>query len=122
MKGTIESVIWVTFSKEGTHKYPAAKDIEGVEFLAYPHRHIFHFRVSIEVFHDDRELEFILFKRELESLFDQGTMDIDYKSCEMLARDIVGYTSDKYPNRKITVSVSEDNENGAELKYTPEGN
>ena len=52
--------IWVTFKKEGIHKYPAALDDPklatgdeyDVSFLGYPHRHIFHFKVQIEVFHD----------------------------------------------------------------------
>ena len=59
--------IFVTFQKEGIHRYPDAP--EGVEFLRHPHRHMFHFRVEIEVFHDDRDIEFILFKRELEALY-----------------------------------------------------
>ena len=62
-------VIWVTFQKEGIHKYPAALEdpkLADVSFLGHPHRHIFHFRVSISVFHDDRDIEFIQFKRWLE--------------------------------------------------------
>jgi hypothetical protein len=112
---TIQSTtIWVTFTKEGIHCYPAASQLPGVEFLQHPHRHIFHFRVDIEVFHDDRDIEFILFKRELQSLFDdEGPMQIDYKSCEMLANDVIKYITSKYPQRNVTVSVSEDNENGA---------
>ena len=70
-----DKMIWVTFRKEGTHKYPAALtdpklatgDEYDVSFLGYPHRHIFHFRVAIEVFHDDRDIEFIQFKRWLEN-------------------------------------------------------
>ena len=62
-----QKFIFVTFQKEGIHKYPDAP--AGVEFLKYPHRHMFHFRVEIEVFHDDRDIEFILFKRELEGLY-----------------------------------------------------
>ena len=57
--------IWVTFRREGIHCFPAAATdpkLEDVAFLASPHRHIFHFRVAIDVFHDDRELEFIQFK------------------------------------------------------------
>ena len=42
-------MIWVTFQKEGIHKYPAALDDpklatggwDDVSFLGYPHRHIF---------------------------------------------------------------------------------
>ncbi len=73
--------IWVTFRKEGIHKYPGAVDLPGVEFLANEHRHIFHFRVELQVWHDDREVEFILFKRELEGLYAEETLQLDYKSC-----------------------------------------
>ena len=107
--------IWVTFQKEGIHCYPDAP--EGVEFLAHPHRHIFHFRVDIQVFHDDREIEFILFKRELENLYTEGTLQLDYRSCEMMADDLADYILDKYPDRELTISVSEDNENGAICRY-----
>ena len=65
--------IFVRFQKEGIHKYPAAAtdpnlatgDEYDVSFLATPHRHIFHFEVTIEVFHNDRDIEFIQFKRWL---------------------------------------------------------
>jgi hypothetical protein len=110
--------IFVTFQKEGIHRYPDAP--EGVEFLKHPHRHIFHFRVTINVFHNDRDIEFILFKRELESLYSAQTLQVDYKSCEMLAEDLIDYISKKYPDRKISVEVSEDGENGATLAFTPE--
>lgn len=105
--------IWVTFQKEGVHKYPAAKNIEGVEFLQYPHRHVFHFKITMEVFHDDRDVEFILFKRELEQQYDTGVLELDYKSCEMIASDLSHYIQEHYPDREVSVSVSEDNENGA---------
>jgi len=63
--------VWVRFQKEGIHKYPVALtdpalatgDEYDVSFLGYPHRHIFHFRVWIDVFHNDRDIEFIQFKR-----------------------------------------------------------
>ena len=64
--------IWVRFQKEGIHKYPAALEdpkLADVQFLGFPHRHIFHFRVWIDVFHNDRDVEFIQFKRWLESLY-----------------------------------------------------
>ena len=119
-------MIWVTFRKEGIHKYPAALDDPklatgdeyDVSFLGYPHRHIFHFKVAIEVFHDDRDIEFILFKRELESLSNQkDVMSLDYKSCEMIARDLAKYIQTKYPNRALSISVAEDNENGCRLTW-----
>ena len=88
--------IWVTFQKEGIHKYPAALDdpklatgdMYDVSFLGYPHRHIFHFKVAIEVFHDDRDIEFIQFKRWMENMYADGTMSLDYKSCEMMSDDL----------------------------------
>lgn len=114
----INRTIFVTFQKEGIHRYPDAP--EGVEFLRSPHRHIFHFRVTVGVFHNDRDIEFILFKRELEALYSDATLQVDYKSCEMLAEDLIDYIRKAYPDRKITVEVSEDGENGATLEYVPE--
>ena len=107
--------ISVSFQKEGIHKYPAAKDLEGVEFLQYPHRHIFHFYVTLEVYHNDRDVEFILFKRELENLFEMGVMQADYKSWEMMAEELIGYIEENYPGRVTQVEVFEDDENGAIL-------
>ena len=115
---TEQSFIWVTFQKEGIHKYPAALEdpkLADVSFLGYPHRHIFHFRVELEVFHDNRDVEFILFKRELESLYNENTLQLDYKSCEMIAEDLAKYIQDKYPGRGLAIEVSEDNENGCRL-------
>lgn len=117
--------IWVTFQKEGIHKYPqaltdpnlATGDEYDVSFLGYPHRHIFHFRVDIEVFHDDRELEFIQFKRWLESLYQTNTLQLNYRSCEMISDDLSVLIKDKYPGRKFKISVSEDNENGSYAEY-----
>lgn len=113
----ISRTIFVTFQKEGIHRYPDAP--EGVEFLRSPHRHIFHFRVTVEVFHNDRDIEFILFKRELEGLYSDKTLQMDYKSCEMLAEDLIDYIGKAYPGRKVWVEVSEDGENGATLEYLP---
>ena len=117
----VHKSIWVRFAREGIHKYPAAltePELKEVSFLGHPHRHMFHFEVEIEVYHDDRDIEFILFKRELEGLFDDGTLQLDYKSCEMLCDDIADYVRNKYPNRDLIVKVSEDNENGSTARYS----
>tara|TARA_R110000822_G_scaffold103671_1_gene230350 strand:- start:5973 stop:6344 length:372 start_codon:yes stop_codon:yes gene_type:complete len=110
--------IWVTFRKEGIHQYPDAP--EGVEFLKYPHRHIFHFRVELEVFHDDREVEFILFKRELEKLYDQEILQLNNQSCEMIADNLHDYIVKNYPERNHNIEVSEDGENGCRAEYIKE--
>ena len=114
--------IFVTYQREGIHKYPAAENMPGIEFLANPHRHMFHFKITLQVFHDDREVEFILFKRELERQYDQGTLQLDYKSCEMMADDIASYIMAHYPGRDLTVEVSEDGENGAICFYERDSN
>ena len=115
-----KSFIWVTFQKEGIHCYPeAAKDnsLTDVNFLGYSHRHIFHFKVWIEVFQDNRDIEFIQFKRWLESLYNENTLNLNSKSCEMISNDLHGIITSKYPNRDIRISISEDNENGSEIYY-----
>jgi hypothetical protein len=120
-----ERKIWVTFRKEGIHKYPAAatdsqlatNDEYDVSFLGYPHRHIFHFRVWIDVFHNDRDIEFIQFKRWLENLYKDSILSLDYKSCEMIADDIYIKIAERYPNRAVWIEVAEDGENGCLIKY-----
>ena len=118
-------MIFVTFQKEGIHKYPAAAtdpalatgDEYDVSFLGTPHRHIFHFNVAIEVFHNDRDIEFIQFKRWLEKLYAGGTLELNYKSCEMISDDLYEVIATRYPDRDIEITVSEDGENGATLYY-----
>ena len=117
--------IFVRFQKEGIHKYPAAAtdpnlatgDEYDVSFLATPHRHIFHFEVTIEVFHNDRDIEFIQFKRWLENQYSQNILALDYKSCEMISDDLYDVIATRYPDRNIVIQVSEDNENGATIVY-----
>ena len=119
--------IWVTFQKEGVHCYPAAatdpnlntNDKYNVAFLAHPHRHTFHFRVAIDVFDNARDIEFIQFKRWLEDLYhsDSRVLDLNYKSCEMIADDLYLQIADRYPGRTVIIEVSEDGENGCTISY-----
>lgn len=117
--------IWVTFQKEGIHKYPAALedpalatgDEYDVSFLGYPHRHKFHFRVAISVTHNDRDIEFIQFQRWLENLYKEDVIQLDYKSCEMMSDDLFDQISAKYPGRDVKIEISEDGENGATIEY-----
>jgi hypothetical protein len=119
--------IWVTFQMEGIHKYPAAAtdpnlatgDQYDVSFLAHPHRHMFHFRVWIDVFHNDRDIEFIQFKRWLFSLYHGADpiLNLDSRSCEMIADDLYLQIQGRYPGRTVWIEVSEDGENGCLIKY-----
>lgn len=123
---TEKSMIWVTFQKEGIHCYPIAAydpklktgDEYDVSFLGTPHRHIFHFKVYIQVFHDDRDIEFLQFKRWLENLYSNGTLELNHKSCEMIADDLHQQIIARYPGREVWISVSEDNENGCFIKFS----
>jgi hypothetical protein len=122
-----ERKIWVTFRREGIHCYPAAAtdpklNTAGeydVSFLASPHRHIFHFRVWIDVWHNDRDIEFIQFKRWLESLYsgNNSVLELDFKSCEMIADDLYTQIAARYPERAVWIEVAEDGENGCLIKY-----
>jgi len=122
------SKIWVTFRKEGIHCYPAAAtdpalatgDEYDVSFLGTPHRHIFHFKIGIQVFHDDRDIEFIQFKRWLENLYSgkESVLQLNYKSCEMISDDLFVEIASRYPGREIFIEVSEDGENGS-IKHYP---
>ena len=125
IKAIAQRQIWVTFQKEGIHKYPAALidpqlatgDERDVSFLGYPHRHIFHFRVWIDVVHNDRDIEFIQFKRWCETLYASQTLDLNNKSCEMMSDDLYQQIAQRYPGREVWIEVSEDGENGALIKY-----
>jgi hypothetical protein len=126
IKDNAKRMIWITFRKEGIHKYPAAATDPNlctageydVSFLANPHRHIFHFNVGIQVFHNDRDIEFIQFKRWLENLYAGGTLELNFKSCEMISDDLYEEIASRYPDRDVEITVSEDGENGATIVYS----
>jgi hypothetical protein len=69
------------------------------------------------VFHDDRDIEFIQFKRWLENLYNNNILELDYKSCEMISDDLYLKIADRYPGRSVWIEVSEDGENGCLIKY-----
>lgn len=106
------TTIIVRTQKEGIHCYPNAP--KEVEFLKSPHRHMFHIEAEIQVFHDDRELEFIIVKRDLDNWLH---LNVDYKSCEMIAKDVLAYLHSRWDcsARYTRVDVFEDGENGARV-------
>ena len=110
--------IWVTTQKEMIHQYPDAP--EGVEFLKHPHRHLFKFKIYTEVFHDDREIEFILFKRFVDKLINSMDKDLKTKSCEMISNFLYNDINSRYPDRDVIIEVSEDGENGSRYFYSKE--
>lgn len=109
--------VYCTTRFEAFHAWPdAATYDDEVAFLADRHRHEFCVRLDVAVTHDDRDIEFILLKRELEAfidaeLVDPTTRDID-RSCEQIATEIATHFHNRF-DAPVRVDVSEDGENGA---------
>jgi len=109
--------IVVRLQIEGLHCWPAAKNVfPEVGFLANPHRHIFFIELKKKVYHDDRDIEFIIFKRDVQDYLytkyyypDKRCHDFSNMSCEMIAKELLKEFDCEF------VSVFEDNENGAEV-------
>lgn len=109
--------IVVKFQKEGIHFFKNVvnrPELKCVDYLQYPHRHIFYFEAKIEVFHDDRDLEIITVKNYLLS---QLQHDFKGDSCETLCQKIYALIIKQYGNRKVIVQCLEDNENGAYIEF-----
>lgn len=60
----------VRFQIEGFHRWPKATPQRG--YLAGRHRHMFHVEAQIELFRDDREIEFHDFLDFCKSIFRAG--------------------------------------------------
>lgn len=99
--------VWITTQFEGFHRWPDAPEKFG--YLAARHRHIFKVRAWRKVTHDDRDVEFIDWKHQIEELIQRwlSTRETGTWSCEKWATEI-GEATDA-----VRVSVSEDGENGA---------
>lgn len=107
--------IIVNLRVEGFHCFPKAKELfPEVAFLADKHRHIFHICCKKKVSHDDRDIEIIIFKRNIEGWLKTmyhskslNALDFNDMSCEAIARKLVEQFKLSY------CSVLEDGENGA---------
>jgi hypothetical protein len=53
----------------------------------------------------------------LTSLYSGAILALDYKSCEMIAEDLYAQISNRYPGRDVEIEISEDNENGCNIKW-----
>lgn len=102
--------IYCTFQREGFHRYPEAADDPAIAYLAHTHRHLFHYKVTVEV-DGDREIEFIKFSQFCQQRVLGG--DLGTLSCESLAYALAQAVQAEYGEREVTVEVSEDGENGA---------
>lgn len=122
----IKRYITVPFQKEGMHYYPGAEknpklatgEWDDVSHLGNKHFHYFFFKVTIEVFENNRDIEFIQFSRYCQKKYADGMLELDGKACEHIAEDLINEIKKDYPGRDIKVEVYEDNINGAILEYT----
>ncbi|TFH02544.1 MAG: hypothetical protein E4H14_17555 [Candidatus Thorarchaeota archaeon] len=107
---TTVTTVYCTVLFEAIHNWPGCP-FDEVAYLRDPHRHIFHIKAYKRVFHDDRDVEFIMLKHEIERYLKTTYSDgvFGAKSCEMLGRELM----EKFD--LCQVEVSEDNENGAVL-------
>ena len=111
----MRTCVIVRLQIDGCHNFPAARELfPEVGFLADRHRHIFHIEAKKEVYHDDRDVEFIMFKRDIQDYFRQmyfnpetRTCEFGAMSCEMIATKVLKQFD------CVSVSVWEDLENGA---------
>ena len=102
---------------EGLHWWSEASKYEPTMiYLESPHRHMFHIVAKKEVMHDDRDVEFIMFKRKINRYLremyytsDLDLCDFGSQSCEMIAEELYEKFDLCY------CAVYEDNENGAEV-------
>jgi hypothetical protein len=48
-------------------------------------------------------------------------LELNHRSCEMIAEELAEQINQKYPGRDIEITVAEDNENGATMSFTDKG-
>ncbi len=114
----ITTEVWVRYTVEGWHNWPDAPPHR--DYLAAPHRHLFHVEVRVPVTHSDREVEFhdlLAFCRE-SGRGPGGHMG--RASCEMMAAKLAVGIVDHFNVSYTVVTISEDGECGATLTYERE--
>lgn len=102
---------------DALHKFKDAP--EEVSYLRNLHRHTFIVTSKIEVFHEDRELEFYMVKDYIKTLLDDTSSLGGNMSCENICSYVLQNLKNKYgTNRDYIISCSEDGQNKAILEET----
>ena len=109
--------IMVTLQVEGLHKWKEAETVcPKSAFLSRSHRHIFHIKAIKRVNHNERDVEFLEFKRRIESFImneypryrnDIRVVNFGKRSCETIAEELLNQFG------LDLCEVSEDNECGS---------
>lgn len=100
---------------EMVHLFSKADPASPTYFLGYPHRHVFKITSKIQVFHEDREIEFFALKQRVQeelAKFKNTRNHTDF-SCETLADYLLEFIEEVFGSRMIEIEVSEDGENSA---------
>lgn len=97
--------IIIQTSFPGFHHWPTAP--EKFHYLRHVHRHVFHVRAEMIVTHDNRDIEFIDLKNQVEDFIrvNYSNQTFTY-SCEQISKTLSDIFHFDY------VEVLEDNENG----------
>lgn len=108
----IERFIKIKTQIEGIHSWKDCS-LKDVDFLKYPHRHIFYITAIKKVNHNNREIEIITLKREIDNYLNQiqdKNKSFGNWSCEMIAEKLL------IKFNLYECEVLEDNENGGVIK------
>jgi hypothetical protein len=110
---TFSTEVYCTLQVEATHNWPGCP-FDEVDYLRVPHRHLFGIKAYVAVNHDDRDVEFIMLKHQIQAYFREMYYDgskqlcvFGAKSCEMLGKELI----EKFNLTRC--EVDEDGENGA---------
>lgn len=103
-----DTVVFCTVQFQGIHQW-ANCPFEEVKYLRDLHRHIFHVKAYKQVYHNDRDVEFIMLKNAITIYLNNRFLNsiMGSMSCEMLAEELI----EKFDLCKC--EVNEDGENGA---------
>lgn len=113
----IKKTVIASLQVEGTHCWPECP-IPEVDFLRFPHRHMFHIKAGKLVGHNDRDQEIIMLKRDIAGVLRENYGDgrRGHKFGSMSCEDIAEFLIDKL--NLSYCEVLEDGENGAVLEVT----
>ncbi len=111
----MDTFLFVKAQFSAIHCWPGCPYDE-VKFLRHPHRHLFFVVLKIRTT-EDRQEEFFLVKKQLQEVLDAkfANKDLGSSSCETIAYEIYCALKERFDI--YSVEVSEDNENGAELRF-----
>lgn len=120
----VSRTVTVRTQLEALHHWPDIPKGHPSQYLKYPHRHNFHIELKFAVSHNNRDLEFIEVKHQIDNFLQRnserdlisGIIDFGSKSCEMLCEDLL----EQFIHLgAVEASVFEDGELGSTVTINP---